>query len=892
MAHAKDRAADGGFAAAGQGRGRLPPISSAACARRASTARSSPTASPPTRRRGGRASCGARRRSRGVIRRFLRDGLTLRLRRRGAAARRDLPARPRRRRGAGRRGLSATPRRRAGSRSNAAGRAARPPAAASALSHRHLRRRLSALAEDARPGPRVVGGISMGAAIALRLAVRQPGAGPRPGARPPGLGHRRRPRQHAALREVGELLGTPSRRRGSHAASRPARPPRILAREAPDNLASLLGLLRPARARRLRPAAGRHRRRRPRRVDRRNPPLASSDPGYRPRRDLAHPLANAKATGKPHPRREACRSDPQGSRSPGVRSELSICPVGLLRKPIVTGLGTLIVVEIGGTAVKIGFAVAGQPDAFIRTFPTARIREVDPAAALVRLVREASHAAGLEPEQAIVTVPGFIDTDFDRVLFAANVPELNGRRLATEPRRALGMAVQLERDVVLQLLGECRRGIAAGETHVLASTSAPALALRTSPTARCSAAAAGHSNSVTSRRLRPPPGRSCVERRAPGRRPRRGALSRRRAFADPAGSPPPSTTSSGARRSPSPPPPSSSRPRVILIGGGVPEMPGFPGDTLARRVPAALPAPYRGSPPEIRWARLGWRARSAAPSRSRRALPHRPRLRLGICARRPSRRRERGGARHAVHPYAHGILDRRPSRPHAAAAGLRPAGSRRLPRRRRGGPRPARARPRGRRYRRRLHRLLAHCRRWPTARPSRASTPTARTPTSSSGSTPRRSPAAEAINARGGAFLAHFGGKLSGEWLLPKAAQLAARGPRPLGQYRPLHRGRRLARLAALRPRGPQPRLRRLQGPAPPRHRLGRPRSRARLADLGTPPASSRPRRRPAARRRRAGRRSRSSTRTRPPPGCLAPSARHLRRLPRPEPPRDPAGGP
>lgn len=38
-------------------------------------------------------------------------------------------------------------------------------------------------------------------------------------------------------------------------------------------------------------------------------------------------------------------------------------------------------------------------------------------------------------------------------------------------------------------------------------------------------------------------------------------------------------------------------------------------------------------------------------------------------------------------------------------------------------------------------------------------------------------PYADAINARGGAFLANFGGKLSGEWLLAKAAQIAGEAP-------------------------------------------------------------------------------------------------------------------
>ncbi len=36
---------------------------------------------------------------------------------------------------------------------------------------------------------------------------------------------------------------------------------------------------------------------------------------------------------------------------------------------------------------------------------------------------------------------------------------------------------------------------------------------------------------------------------------------------------------------------------------------------------------------------------------------------------------------------------------------------------------------------------------------------------------------ADEINARGGSFLAHCGGRLSGEWMLAKAAQLAAEAP-------------------------------------------------------------------------------------------------------------------
>ena len=98
-----------------------------------------------------------------------------------------------------------------------------------------------AAADDAGLDRFAVGGISMGAAIALRLAVRHPGPDrrPRPGA--PRLGLRRRRRDNLRpIREAAELIRAhplPEARRRFAASPTAAR----LAEEAPDNLASLLG---------------------------------------------------------------------------------------------------------------------------------------------------------------------------------------------------------------------------------------------------------------------------------------------------------------------------------------------------------------------------------------------------------------------------------------------------------------------------------------------------------------------------------------------------------------------------------------------------------------------------------------------------------------------------
>ncbi|ESX48432.1 hypothetical protein X762_14650 [Mesorhizobium sp. LSHC426A00] len=129
---------------------------------------------------------------------------------------------------------------------------------------------------------------------------------------------------------------------------------------------------------------------------------------------------------------------------------------------------TIAVVEIGGTSVKVGFADHGIPVDFARTYPTAQLRQGAPVAGLADAVTAACRDAGLKPARVVATVPGFIDRDFDTVLHTANIPELNGIRLGTELASRLRVPVRLERDVVLQLLGESVAGAVKRQKEVLA----------------------------------------------------------------------------------------------------------------------------------------------------------------------------------------------------------------------------------------------------------------------------------------------------------------------------------------------------------------------------------------------------------------------------------------
>jgi len=95
-------------------------------------------------------------------------------------------------------------------------------------------------------------------------------------------------------------------------------------------------------------------------------------------------------------------------------------------------MSTILVVDIGGTSIKIGFVVHGEPQEFIRLFSTTELR-TNPIAALERIISTAMTESGLHPAAIVSTVPGLLDAQHNRVLHAANIPELNGVLLATEP---------------------------------------------------------------------------------------------------------------------------------------------------------------------------------------------------------------------------------------------------------------------------------------------------------------------------------------------------------------------------------------------------------------------------------------------------------------------------
>jgi len=127
----------------------------------------------------------------------------------------------------------------------------------------------------------------------------------------------------------------------------------------------------------------------------------------------------------------------------------------------------ILVIDMGGTNIKFGYSCNGQPLDFRKLFSTDALRAGDPIRALALMVEDVVAETAITPQTIVVAIPGFIDTDGDRILHAANIRSLDGRRLGDELGGRMGCTVLLERDSILALMGETRAGVAQGADHVL-----------------------------------------------------------------------------------------------------------------------------------------------------------------------------------------------------------------------------------------------------------------------------------------------------------------------------------------------------------------------------------------------------------------------------------------
>jgi len=128
----------------------------------------------------------------------------------------------------------------------------------------------------------------------------------------------------------------------------------------------------------------------------------------------------------------------------------------------------VIVVDVGGTKTRLGALRDGVP---LAAFSTLKSRDFDgtqgaPHAVLAAVISRFANSHQLNMNALVVGIPGMLDERRERISQCNNVPALEGLSLIQGLRAALDVPVVFEQDIMLQLLGEWRCGVAQNRDSV------------------------------------------------------------------------------------------------------------------------------------------------------------------------------------------------------------------------------------------------------------------------------------------------------------------------------------------------------------------------------------------------------------------------------------------
>lgn len=280
----------------------------------------------------------------------------------------------------------------------------------------------------------------------------------------------------------------------------------------------------------------------------------------------------------------------------------------------------LVVVDLGGTHLRVGHWRGEHPAQAATRAPTDRLRVPDPVGAMAELLRSHRRAHGLRPDAVVIGMPVSLGGDLDTVLSSPNILPLEGLRFGSALTDALGVPVLLERDVILHLLGEARAGAARGFGDAVAvyfGTGVGAAYLQGGRPHRGNPVSLelGHIPVRAEGRVCVCGNVDCLEAYACGHILRdlaaRAGLPVAELFTRRAEDPALDRALRDFVRDQAYAVATAANllgPEVALIGGGLPEMGGYPRADLLAQVRGHLRRPQPRERLELRWAELGWRA--------------------------------------------------------------------------------------------------------------------------------------------------------------------------------------------------------------------------------------------------------------------------------------------
>jgi len=127
----------------------------------------------------------------------------------------------------------------------------------------------------------------------------------------------------------------------------------------------------------------------------------------------------------------------------------------------------VVVIDVGGTRIRCGGTQSGTVIGEVQQFSSNVLRTGDPIETLVKIVREFAVDHELDNFDLVLGIPATLDRDLNAILRINNIPALLGLKLRSILEERLSARVILEHDIVLQLIGEWVAGSARGIRSVL-----------------------------------------------------------------------------------------------------------------------------------------------------------------------------------------------------------------------------------------------------------------------------------------------------------------------------------------------------------------------------------------------------------------------------------------
>ncbi len=129
--------------------------------------------------------------------------------------------------------------------------------------------------------------------------------------------------------------------------------------------------------------------------------------------------------------------------------------------------GRVVVIDIGGTKTRIGHISHGLPCDEFQTIDSQRLNRHDAANALAEIIGSYCHARAFSPDAVVAGIPGILDRQSETISHCNNLPALEGTGLRKTLETLLRCRVLFEQDTMLQVLGEWRAGVARGHDSVI-----------------------------------------------------------------------------------------------------------------------------------------------------------------------------------------------------------------------------------------------------------------------------------------------------------------------------------------------------------------------------------------------------------------------------------------